>query len=53
MCFKINTFLYLITYVLHTLGEEPVENWYSEIKDYDFKNPEFGSNTGEADFGNK
>ncbi|KAK3525681.1 hypothetical protein QTP70_004900 [Hemibagrus guttatus] len=27
-------------------GEEPVENWYSEIKDYDFRNPGFGSNTG-------
>ncbi|KAG7324482.1 hypothetical protein KOW79_012498 [Hemibagrus wyckioides] len=27
-------------------GEEPVENWYGEIKDYDFRNPGFGSNTG-------
>ncbi|XP_041918590.1 CRISP/Allergen/PR-1-like [Alosa sapidissima] len=27
-------------------GKEAVENWYSEIKDYDFSNPGFGSNTG-------
>ncbi|KAF5900736.1 Golgi-associated plant pathogenesis-related protein 1-like, partial [Clarias magur] len=27
-------------------GEEPVDSWYSEIKDYNFSNPGFGSNTG-------
>ncbi|KAM9497006.1 uncharacterized protein Hap1MRO34_003216 [Clarias gariepinus] len=27
-------------------GEEPVDSWYSEIKDYDFGKPGFGSNTG-------
>ncbi|XP_062405364.1 Golgi-associated plant pathogenesis-related protein 1 [Sardina pilchardus] len=27
-------------------GKEAVENWYSEIKDYNFSNPGFGSNTG-------
>ncbi|KAB5565417.1 hypothetical protein PHYPO_G00241230 [Pangasianodon hypophthalmus] len=27
-------------------GEEPVESWYSEIKDYDFNKPGFKFNTG-------
>ncbi|XP_060743217.1 Golgi-associated plant pathogenesis-related protein 1 [Tachysurus vachellii] len=27
-------------------GDEPVDNWYSEIKDYNFSNPGFASNTG-------
>ncbi|XP_017340225.3 Golgi-associated plant pathogenesis-related protein 1 [Ictalurus punctatus] len=27
-------------------GEEPVDSWYSEIKDYDFSKPGFLSNTG-------
>jgi len=27
-------------------GKEAVDNWYSEIKDYNFSNPGFGSNTG-------
>lgn len=31
---------------MHTLGEEPVENWYSEIKDYNFSKPGFQSSTG-------
>ncbi|XP_018613722.1 Golgi-associated plant pathogenesis-related protein 1-like isoform X2 [Scleropages formosus] len=27
-------------------GKEAVDNWYNEIKDYDFSNPGFHSNTG-------
>ncbi|CAN9512771.1 unnamed protein product [Ophioblennius macclurei] len=27
-------------------GKEAVDSWYAEIKDYDFKNPGFKSNTG-------
>lgn len=27
-------------------GNEPVDSWYSEIKDYDFNNPGFSGNTG-------
>ncbi|KAM3910853.1 uncharacterized protein RB166_019653 isoform 2-T5 [Leptodactylus fuscus] len=27
-------------------GNEPVDSWYSEIKNYDFSNPGFSSNTG-------
>ncbi|XP_030621351.1 Golgi-associated plant pathogenesis-related protein 1, partial [Chanos chanos] len=27
-------------------GKEAVDSWYSEIKDYDFSNPRFQSNTG-------
>ncbi|MBN3276921.1 GAPR1 protein, partial [Polyodon spathula] len=27
-------------------GSKAVESWYSEIKDYNFRNPGFGSNTG-------
>ncbi|XP_060766785.1 Golgi-associated plant pathogenesis-related protein 1 isoform X2 [Neoarius graeffei] len=27
-------------------GEEPVDSWYNEIKDYDFAAPGFQSNTG-------
>lgn len=35
---------YICTW-LHVLGKEAVDNWYSEIKDYNFSKPGFASNT--------
>ena len=31
---------------LSLIGKEAVDSWYSEIKDYKFAQPGFGSNTG-------
>lgn len=30
-----------------TTGDKPVENWYNEIKNYNFQRPGFNSGTGE------
>ena len=32
--------------VMDVTGKDPVDSWYSEIKDYDFAAPGFNMNTG-------